>query len=259
MSMLQQIVDGSLISRQRLMQARQFYSPSTANASIEAAFARWTGRVTEQPVLDVARELAGLSEAELDALAAEFVRSPMRQAAPWRRHALVAGVVLMALAGAGLALCALASLGDTAERALQAASVACLLIGLLPLGVGLVSAFSSIHLDLGHGTTGLLVGKLDEQHPWLYNALALTRLGVAEEYRQRILRERGAMRGADHIMMLELVRAQEEIDRVRAARSVAEQFQSLPVAAQAVVYEPRLVRVGSARDGREASDAERRP
>jgi hypothetical protein len=53
------------------------------------------------------------------------------------------------------------------------------------LGAGLISAFSVLDLDLGHGTTGLYVGALDEQHPWLYNALALTKHDVAEEYRQR--------------------------------------------------------------------------
>jgi len=44
---------------------------------------------------------------------------------------------------------------------------------------------------------------------------------------------------------------------VRAARPVAEQFQSLPVAAQAIIHEPRLVRVGAARDSSEALEPER--
>jgi hypothetical protein len=91
------------------------------------------------------------------------------------------------LAGLGLGLQALTTLGETAGRTLQATSVACLLIGLLPLGVGLISAFGALHLDLSYGTTGLYVGKLNEQHPWLYAALSLTRHGVAED-RQRTLR-----------------------------------------------------------------------
>ena len=102
----------------------------------------------------------------------------------------------------------------------------------------------------------LYVGKLDEQHPWLYDARSLTRHGIAEEYRQRILRERGVLRGADFIMMRELVQAQEALARVRAARSVAEQFQALPEAAQAIGHEPRLVRVGAARNKRESVDAD---
>ena len=255
MSMLQQIIEGSLVSRQRLMQAREFYSPSERNVPARVAFARWTNRVLEQPALAVARELAGLSGPELDdwkpsSLVARCVSRP------WVRHAVVVGIVLMVLAGLGLGLQALTSLGETAGRTLQAASIACLLIGLLPLGVGLISAFGAVHLDLSYGTTGLYVGKLDEQHPWLYDALSLTRHGVAEDYRQRTLRERGLLRGADYVMMRELVQAQEALERVRAARSVAEQFQSLPLAAQAIVHEPRLVRVGAARDRSEPLEAE---
>jgi hypothetical protein len=59
------------------MQAREFYSPSERNVPARDAFARWTKRVLEQPALAVARELAGLSEHELDDLEAEFVRRPI--------------------------------------------------------------------------------------------------------------------------------------------------------------------------------------
>jgi hypothetical protein len=256
MTLLQQIIDGSLVSRQRLMESREFYSPSERKGPARVALARWTNRVLEQPALGVARELAGLSETELDELEAEFRRCPTRQPRQWVRCAVVVGIVLMALAGLGLGLQALTSLGETASRTLQAASVACLLIGLLPLGVGLISAFGGLHLDLSYGTVGLYVGKLDEQHPWLYDARSLTKHGIAEEYRQRTLHERGFLRGADFVMMRELVQAQEALARVRAARSVAEQFQSLPMAAQPIVHEPRLVSVSAARDHREPLNAE---
>jgi hypothetical protein len=256
MSLLQQIIDDSLVSRRRLMQAREFYSPFERKGPARVAFARWTNRVLEQPAPGVARELAGLSGPELDELEAEFVSCPMRQPPPWVRYAVVVGIVLMVLAGLGLGLQALTSLGEAVGRTLQAASVACLLFGLVPLGVGLISAFGALHLDLSYGTLGLYVGKLDEQHPWLYDARNLTRHGIAEEYRQRTLRERGLLRGVDYIMMRELVQAQEALARVRPARYVAEQFQTLPVAAQAIVHEPRLVRVGATRDKREPLDAE---
>ena len=256
MSMLTQFLHGSLVSRQRLMQARDFYSPSPRNLPVRLAFDRWTRRVLEQPALAVARELAGLSGPELYELEAEFVRCPMRQPAAWVRHAVVVGGVLMVLAGLGLGLQAMASLGETAIRTLQTTSVACLLIGLVPLAAGLMSAFGGVHLDLSYGTTGLYVGKLDEQHPWLYAALSLTSNQVAEEYRQRILRERGFLRGADYVMMRELVQAQESLERVRPARSVAEQLQSLPVTPAPLAHEPRLFRVGSARESAEAHEAE---
>jgi len=256
MSLLQQIIDGSFVNRQRLMQAREFYSPAARNGPARVAFARWTNRVLEQPALGVARELAGLSGPELDELEAEFGTCPLRQRPVWFRYAVVVGIVLVVLAGLGLGLQALTSLDETVGRTLQAASVACLLIGLLPLGAVLISTLGALHLDVSYGTVGLYVGKLDEQHPWLYEARSLTRHGIAEEYRQRVLRERGPLRGADYIMMRELVQAQEKLARVRAARSVAEQFQSLPVAAQPIVHEPRLVRVGPARETREPLEAE---
>ena len=191
MSLLQQIIDGSLVSRQRLMQSREFYSPSERKVPARVALARWTNRVLEQPALGVARELAGLSEPELDELEAEFRSCPMRQPPQWVRYAAVVGIVLFVLAGLGLGLQALTSLGQTVDRTLQAVSVACLLIGLLPLGVGLISAFGALHLDLSYGTVGLYVGKLDEQHPWLYDARSLTKHGIAEEYRQRTLQRTG--------------------------------------------------------------------
>jgi len=256
MSMLKQFIHGSLVSRQRLMQAREFYSPSPRNLGAGLAFERWTRRVLEQPALAVARELAGLSGPELYELEAEFVRCPVRQPAPWVRHAVALGGLLMVLAGLGLGLQAMASLGETATRTLQTTSVACLLIGLLPLGAGLMSAFGAVHLDLSYGTTGLYVGKLDEQHPWLYAALSLTSNDVAEGYRQRILRERGFLRGADYVLMRELVQAQETLERVRPARSVAEQLQSMPVTPHAWAHEPRLFSVGSTRESAEAHQTE---
>jgi len=256
MSLLSQCIDGSLVSRQRLMQAREFYSPCEKDLPARAAFARWTSRVSEQAAVSVAREIAGLSEPELNALAAEFASCQMRQSPRWVRHALVSGIVLVMLASLALGVQALVSLGDVAGRTLQAAGAACLLLGLLPIGAALVSAFRAVHLDLSYGTTGLYVGKLDEQHPWLYDALGLTKHGVAEDYRQRTLRERGPLRGADYLMMRELVQAQEAVERVRAARSVAEQLQSLPLPAKATAQEPRLVRVGKARDSSEVLETE---
>jgi hypothetical protein len=256
MSMLKQFVNGSLVSRQRLMQAREFYSPSQGNLPTRVAFARWTSRVSEQSPLAVARELAGLSGPELDQLEAEFVSCPLRQTPAWVQYAAAVGIMLMAVAALGFGLSVVASLGASATRTLQTGSVAFLLIGLLVLGAALVSAFGGLHLDLGYGTTGLYVGKLDEQHPWLYSALGLTKHSVADEYRQRILRERGPLRGADYVMMRELVQAQEAIETVRAARSVAEQLQSLPLAAPSIAHEPRLVRVGVARDSGEVRETE---
>ena len=245
---LKQVFNVSLVSRQRLMQARQYYLPSAKNASSRASLARWTQRASEQPVLGVARELAGLSDLELEELETEFACCPMRQPPPWIRHVVMIGAALVVLAALGLGVHALTNVGETADGIVRAVSVTLLLAGLLPLGAGLISAFSGLHLDLSYGTTGLYVGKLDEQHPWIYDAMSLTKHGVAEDYRQRTLRERGPLRGADQIMMRELVRAHDALERVQAARVVGERLQSLPIAAQTASHEPRLVRVSAARE-----------
>ena len=68
---------------------------------------------------------------------------------------------------------------------------------------------------------------------------------MAEDYRQRTLLERGALRGADFVMMRTLVEGQEALERVRPARALAEQLQRVPAAVPDTVHEPRLVRVGA--------------
>lgn len=252
MPFLNQIIDGSLLSGDRLLRAREFYSPIDKRLPTQVAFARWTQRVSMQSALGAARELAGLSDQELAELEAEFIRCPMRQQSRWIGHAVVSGGVLIVLACIGFGLEALAKLGDTGARALLMMSVVCLLAGMACLSSALVSAFSTMNAALSHGTTGLYVGRLDEQHPWLYRAISLTRYHVAEDYRQRTLRERGTLRGADFVMMRELVEVQEAREQVRPSRSVAAQLQFLPLAVEAMAQEPRLVRVGP---GREQSPA----
>jgi hypothetical protein len=245
MSDLKRIVDGLLVSRERLMRAREFYSPTPRAPSAEQAFAGWTERIAVQSELGSAREMAGLGNADLDALEAEFVRSPTRPRPAWVREAVLAGVILLVLACVGLTMLGLTNLGDVASRTLQALSAASLLLGLVPLSIGLLTSFGALHLELSYGTTGLYVGKLDEQHPWLYKAVALTCHEIAEDYRGRTLAERGPLRGMDYILMREMVRVQESLEQMRPARSVSEQLQLLPVPVPTGSPEPRLVRIGS--------------
>jgi hypothetical protein len=253
MSFFKQILEGSLLSRERLMEAREFYVPFARESSGEAAFARWTQRVSAQSELGISRELAGLPDDELAALEREFVRCPMRRQSPWVGPAVAAGAVLVLLACLGLGLGALSDLGPSVTRALQTASVIALLVGLSSLASALLSAFANVHPTLAHGTLGLYVGTLDEQHPWLYSAVSLTRHHIAESYRQRTLAERGRLRGVDVVMMRELVDSQQALQRVRPARALAAQLQLLPIAAEAVPPEPRLVQVGNGRDLRPAT------
>jgi len=121
-------------------------------------------------------------------------------------------------------------------------SATCLLIGLVVLAIGFLSAFSTLHLELCHGTTGLYFGRLDEQHPWLFKTMNLTHYPAAEEYRQRVVRERGRLRGVDYVMMKEIVRNQEALEQALPARAVAEKIQLLPApTTTSTGAKPRLV------------------
>ncbi|MDQ6680703.1 MAG: hypothetical protein M3Y67_07035 [Pseudomonadota bacterium] len=226
------------------MQAREFYCPTKTQLPTELAMARWTQRLAVQPELGSARELAGLADEELAALEAEFVRSPVRVRSDRLRHAIPIGVLLTATGGLGLGLQAFASgAGGNALQALQLLGAACLMVGVCVVALGALMAFGAMHLDVSHGTTGLFVGTLDEQHPWLYKALRLTCNPSAESYRQDVLRDRGCLRGVDYIMMREVVAAHESKENVRSARSIAEQLQQLPL--PTVVSEPRLIHLAS--------------
>jgi hypothetical protein len=241
---IDQILDGSLLSKERLLQAREHYTPAGAPASPEAGFARWTQRVSVQSELGSAREIAGLTDDELSAMEAEFVRSPTRPRSARVRQAVPAGVALSALGGLGLAVQGLVvGMGAGAQPAVQMISAICLLIGLVVLAVGFLSAFSSVHLELCHGTTGLYFGRLDEQHPWLYKTMNLTHHPAAEEYRQKVLRERGWLRGVDYVMMKEVIRMHDAMEPTLPTRAIAEKIQLLPAPAVEApsVQKPRLV------------------
>jgi len=240
---IDQILDGSLLSKQRLLQAREHYTPGDGPLSPAQAFARWTERISVQAELGSAREIAGLAEEELAAMEAEFVRCPVRPRSARVRQAVPAGAALASLGAVGLLVQALVGgIGSAAQPAVQMVSATCLLIGLLALAVGFLSAFGTLHLELCHGTTGLYFGKLDEHHPWLFKAMNLMHHPAAEEYRQRVLRERGWLRGVDCVMMKEIVRVQDALEQTMPARAVAEKLQLLPAPAEpAAVQQPRLV------------------
>jgi len=244
MSLLNQILSGSLLSRERLLQARDFYAPAPPPDTAAAAFARWTERVATQTQLASARQLAGLSDDELNLLEAEFVRCPERQRTGRTRHAAALGTLLVAAAVVGFVTQATVG-GGIALSVIGALSLVCLVLGLPMLAWGLYGGFGSMHLDLGHGTTGLYVGKLDDIHPWVFEAAQLTLNASAEDYRQRVLRERGALRGMDCVLMKQIVHAQQLMDETRAARALAEALQS-PAAAEPIrPAGPNLVRIAT--------------
>jgi len=65
MSLLSRFVNGSFVSSERLMHARELYVPSRPSTEPARAFAYWTERASLQSELACARELAGLPDAEL--------------------------------------------------------------------------------------------------------------------------------------------------------------------------------------------------
>lgn len=246
MSLLTRFVNGSLVSRERLMRAREFYAPSLPATGSAGAFAYWTDRASVQSELACARELAGLPDAELQALEDEFIRCQDRAAPGWVRVANIVGLGLLGVGLLGLGGQALAEISSQERLAMQILSMLLVLAGLLPLAATSLFAFKGMHLDLGHGVVGLYVGKLSEQHPWLYQTLHLTNHAAGAEYRRRTRDDRGPLRGIDYILMRELIRLEESMERLRPARTVAEELQVATPAFDPGPPEPRLVAVRAA-------------
>lgn len=243
--MLDYLLDGCLIGRDRLMHAREFYAPSRTAMPAEADYARWTHRISIQSERGSAREMAGLADAQLDALEHEFIRCPTRPRSAWARHGVWVGALLSLMACIGFAISDLRGFEAGSTRALTGFGLGLLLVGLSCIAASGMTAFSALHLDLAYGTTGLYVGLLDEQHPWLYKTTGLLHHEAAESYRQSVLRERGPLRGLDFVIMRELVGIHDSIDQLRPARTVAEQLQFLAAPIEILSAEPRLVQVGS--------------
>ena len=233
----------SMLSQERLLQAREFYAPVDTAAPPAAALDRWARRLSTLDELSCARELGGLSNDELGALEAEFARCQQRPRTDRLRQALPAGLAIAAV-GLGLMGLGAGSVGD-GQRIVFSIAAAIVALGVVLAAAGVVKAFGLVHLDLAWGTTGLYVGRLDEQHPWLYKAMATTRHPAAEAYRQDVLKRRGPLRGLDFVLMREVVRAHDAVDATRFARTVAEQMQRPATAVVLEVPEARVVRIRS--------------
>jgi hypothetical protein len=246
MSLIQSLSQGSLLSDESLLQSREGYAPISAASSGEIAFDQWTRRMTTQHELGIARELAGLPDETLAGMAAVFERSPRRRRTDRLRFAMPTGAALM-LAGA-IVLSLASSLPGSDGAAVspaQTLGIVLLASGAIAVCIGIVAAFSLMPLDAAHGKLGLCVGLLDEQHPWLYAASMAMRDKGADAYRQRMLLERGALRGLDHLMMREISRINDALETTRVARSVSEQLQQIDAPSAAASGEPRLASVPS--------------
>ncbi|MEO7335522.1 MAG: hypothetical protein ABIV63_02985 [Caldimonas sp.] len=235
------ILDVLLMSKERLMQAREHYTPVGAPLTADASFTRWTQRVSVQSELGSAREIASLSDDDMSAMEAEFLRCPNRQRPARVRLAIPLGAAVTGLGVIGLLAHSLVgSFGSSAQPIVQTIGATCFLVGVAILAIGFLWAFGNLHLEVSHGTTGLYFGRLDEHHPWLSKALSLGHHPAAEEYRQRVLRERGWLRGVDVVLMKEIVRVQDALDQTMPARQMAEKVQLLPAPVRNSA-KPRLV------------------
>lgn len=243
-----------MISDNRLLEARPCHEPDVAAAAGRSSLVEWAQRALRQSDIASARELAGLTDAELTHLESEFSRCRTRPRSAWQRNAMPLGIALLLLAGCAFAAPEyLARLSDFDAQLVRIAGAALVLIGVLALGAGYLASFAGAPLDRTYGTLGLYVGQLEDRHPWLYETLSVARHEAADAYRRKVLNERGLLRGADYVLMCEIVRVHEALDRARPASSVVEALQLLPApsppADDGGGAEPRLVPIASGRRG----------
>ena len=242
MSLLENLTQRSLFSEASLLQDREGYVPLPWDLAPEPAYAYWTRRASMQSELGLARELAGLPNATLAELADVFERTPRRRRYDGARFAIPVGVAMLFLGAlAWLLFAALPLAGTPAGSVIQSIGVGALAAGLLAVAVGALAAFNMMPLDVAHGRLGLVVGLLNEQHPWLYKAARLTQAPAADAYRQRVLSDRGALRGVDYLMMREIVRGHEALELTQLSRSLVEELQRVPFHPEPSA--PRLVSV----------------
>jgi hypothetical protein len=196
-----------------------------------------------QSELSLARELAGLPNTALAELAAVFESTPRRRRFDSARFAIPVGVSMLVLCAlAWLLYVAVPLSGTAAGGVVQAVGIGALSAGLLAIAIGALAAFNMMPLDVAHGRLGLVVGLLNEQHPWLYKTSRLSQTAPADAYRQRVLGERGALRGVDYLMMREIVRGHEALELTQLARTVVEELQRVPAPLPEPTA-PRLVSV----------------
>lgn len=211
-----------------------------------SSLVEWTRRALLQSEIASARELAGLTDDELTRLESEFCQYRTRPREAWQRNASPVGIALLLLAGFAFASPNLVvGLSGLDARLAQIVGAALVLVGVLFLGARYVVSFTGAPLDRAYSTLGLYVSELHDRHPWLYETFSVNRHGAADEYRRKVLEERGLLRGADYVLMCEIVRLHEALDRARPASVVVEALQLLPAPAPPADDgggpEPRLV------------------
>ncbi len=233
-----------LLSETAFLHAQEGYRPSRLVPIEELSMQGWAERVAAQPELVSARELAGLPESQLSALGKAFAEKPQLPPNRRQRLALTAGTLAMAVGLVGVSVLQARPVGSEDAPVLTALGAALLLGGMAALAVGALMSYRMVPLNAAYGRAGLYVGELNEQHPWLYKTLLLMRDPGAEAYRQKVLKERGTLRGMDYLMMREIASVSEAMVLTQTARSVRDRVQAASGRVPALSKREALVDAG---------------
>lgn len=185
-----------------------------------ATLAQWAEKTAYHDDRELARLLAGLDDADLADLAAQYAARPAGARAPWVRAAQVlAGLLLLVAAGAGWAY-------ERLDQGLVA--VVLVVSALAAFAAGTAAAVDRVRrapMLRNYRRVGLDVSVLDEFHPWLLEAHTLRLHPAAEEYRLQVITQRGALRGVDATMMKAIIRARETVEAARPSAAIARELQ----------------------------------
>jgi hypothetical protein len=193
--------------------------------------ARWAQRLAQAPYKNFVRELAGLSDEELSALAEQTRKHPhLRMPGAWRYA--VGATIVGVVAGAGMLVGGFEARRETFVATAEV--IETLLLG----GAGLLMAAlvgASVCWLMYHRRAPAMrtysdlvqhVTVLDERHPWLYETCELARHADADAYRRKTLDIRGELRGVDLPMMRLVIAAQAEVLRCKTAFEIRQALQS---------------------------------
>jgi hypothetical protein len=181
---------------------------------------QWADKTAHDDDKALARLLAGLDDAELAELAAQYAAQPSGPRAPWVGTAQVlSGLLLLVAAGAGWAY-------DRLDPVLVAVVIA--VSAMAAVGAASAAAIDRVRrapMLRNYRRVGLFVSVLDEFHPWLLETQTLRLHPAAEEYRRQVISQRGALRGVDATMMRAIIRARETLEAARPAAAIARELQ----------------------------------
>lgn len=199
--------------------------PSAAGTGPMSA-ADWARRLSTAGVKVVVRELAGLDDVQLLRLARETSSRPTLPAPLSVRAAIAGGILVLVLGAAGLAAESF-SVPELSKEMLGVA-VAAIVLGALTAGLGWALSLRVVPAARAYETLKRYVAVLDEQHPWLYQAVEAVQGQTAEAYREHVLATRGPLRGLDVLMMQFAADAQAEVLQCMPARDAVQRLQKLP-------------------------------